>query len=119
MLEPAYSFAGTFLLVEDAFNKLGSELCHSHMNMNMRQQAARPCAAHYLFMLASRGLQMLGWCCTRQILPVLQPYSWMCRYGRLAKIPISVNRAIVNTLATLRLCPAGVKSVHDMLVSRV
>ena len=38
------------------------------------------------------------------------------RYGRLAKIPISFNRAMVNFFAALHLCPKGVKDVHDMLV---
>lgn len=42
--------------------------------------------------------------------------SALCRYGRLAKIPISFNRAMVNFFAALRLCPRGVKDVHDMLV---
>ena len=39
-----------------------------------------------------------------------------CRYQRLAKIPISFNRAVVNFMSAIRLCPAGVKDVHDMLV---
>ncbi len=42
-----------------------------------------------------------------------------CRYGRLAKIPISFNRAIVNFMSAIRLCPAGVKDVHDMLVRKL
>lgn len=43
--------------------------------------------------------------------PVCGPW-----YGRLAKIPISFNRAIVNFMSAIRLCPAGVKDVHDMLI---
>ena len=39
-----------------------------------------------------------------------------CRYERLARIPINFNRMIVNAMSAVRLCPAGVKDVHDMLV---
>ena len=45
-----------------------------------------------------------------------QRQVYLCRYGRLAKIPISFNRAMVNFFAAVRLCPRGVKDVHDMLV---
>ncbi|KAL3156964.1 hypothetical protein ABBQ38_001222 [Trebouxia sp. C0009 RCD-2024] len=44
--------------------------------------------------------------------PVCGPW-----YGRLAKIPISFNRAMVNFFAALHLCPKGVKDVHDMLIN--
>ena len=40
-----------------------------------------------------------------------------CRYGRLEKIPISFNKALVSLMSTLHICPKGVYEVHEMLVS--
>eukprot|EP00891_Asterochloris_glomerata_P000788 jgi/Astpho2/788/e_gw1.00016.125.1_t len=37
-------------------------------------------------------------------------------YGRLEKIPISFNKALVSLMSTLHICPKGVYEVHEMLV---
>ena len=63
-----------------------------------------------------------GHCLWQAALTPLVPYMCRkmfaaCRYGRLEKIPISFNKALVSLMSTLHICPKGVYEVHEMLVS--
>lgn len=59
------------------------------------------------------GRQHRPYCCPDMCLKVFAA----CRYGRLEKIPISFNKALVSLMSTLHICPKGVYEVHEMLVS--